>query len=87
MSPSIRFMGVAARTEARKRRIELVRSLLRRRDAVAAPSPVPPPARDDAGTVSRKQALRYLVELAGAGGVHNPHQVMARVGPCRGCLG
>ena len=47
MSPSIRFMGVAARTEARKRRIELVRSLLHRRDAAAAPSPVPPPARDD----------------------------------------
>ena len=42
VSPSIRFMGVAARTEARKRRIELVRSLLRRRDAAAAPSPVPP---------------------------------------------
>ena len=49
MSPSIRFMGVAARTEARKRRIDLVRSLLRRRDAAAAPSPVPSaaPQRDD----------------------------------------
>ena len=49
MSRSIRYMGVAARTEARKRRIELVRSLLRRRDAAAAPSPVPSAAlqRDD----------------------------------------
>ena len=49
MSPSIRFMGVAARTGARKRRIELVRSLLRRRNAAAAPSPAPPaaPERDD----------------------------------------
>lgn len=47
MSPSIRYMGVAARTEARKRRIELVRSLLRRKDAAAAPSPVPPTVRDD----------------------------------------
>ena len=49
MRPSIRYMGVAARTEARKRRIELVRSLLRRRNAAAAPSPVPPaaPERDD----------------------------------------
>ena len=37
----IRFMGVAARTEARKRRVNLVRQLLRRRDAVVAPSPVP----------------------------------------------
>jgi hypothetical protein len=48
VSASIRFMGVAARTEARKRRIELVRSLLRRRDAATAPSPVPPalPPRD-----------------------------------------
>ena len=41
MRPSIRFMGVAARTEARKRRVNLVRQLLRRRDAVVAPSPVP----------------------------------------------
>ena len=47
MSPSIRYMGVAARTDACKRRIDLVRFLLRRRDAAAAPSPVPPPARDD----------------------------------------
>src|SRR3954464_2020381 len=39
--PSIRFMGVAARTEARKRRVNLVRQLLRRRHAGAAPSPVP----------------------------------------------
>jgi len=52
VSPSIRFMGVAARTEARnRRRIELVRSLLRRRDAAAAPSPFPPvpPQRDTGG--------------------------------------
>jgi hypothetical protein len=41
MRPSIRFMGVAARTEARKRRLNLVRRVLRRRDAVVAPSPVP----------------------------------------------
>jgi hypothetical protein len=47
VSASIRYMGVAARTGARKRRIDLVRSLLRRRDAAAAPSAVPPPARDD----------------------------------------
>jgi hypothetical protein len=39
--PSIRFMGVAAGSEARKRRVNLVRQLLRRRDAVVAPSPVP----------------------------------------------
>src|SRR3954454_13570085 len=38
--PSIRFMGVAARTEVRKRRVNLARQLLRRRDAVVAPSPV-----------------------------------------------
>ena len=51
MRPSIRFMGVAARTEAGKHRIDLVRSLLHRRDAVAAPSPVPPipPQRDTGG--------------------------------------
>ena len=50
MSRSIRYMGVAARTEARKPRIDLVRSLLRRRDAAAAPSPVPPVATQrDAG--------------------------------------
>ena len=41
MRPSIRFMGVAARTEARKRRVNLVRQLLCRRDAVVAPSPGP----------------------------------------------
>jgi hypothetical protein len=39
--PSIRFMGVAPRTDARKRRVNLARQLLRRRDAVVAPSPVP----------------------------------------------
>src|SRR3954454_16884633 len=39
--PSIRFMGFAARTQARKRRVNLVRQLLCRRDAVVAPSPVP----------------------------------------------
>jgi hypothetical protein len=39
--PSIRFMGVAARTEARKRRVNLARQLLRRRDAVLASRPVP----------------------------------------------
>ena len=39
---SIRLMGVAARTEARKRPVNLARQLLRRRDAVVAPSPVPP---------------------------------------------
>ena len=51
MSRSIRYMGVAARTEARKRRIDLVRSLLRRRDAATAPSPVPAdtPQRDADG--------------------------------------
>jgi len=50
VSRSIRYMGVAARTEARKPRIDLVRSLLRRRDAAAAPSPVPPVATQrDAG--------------------------------------
>ena len=51
MSPSIRYMGVAARTDACKRRIDLVRFLLRRRDAAAAPSPVPPvpPQRDTGG--------------------------------------
>ena len=42
MSPSIRFMGVAARTADRRRRIDLVRNLLRRTDAAAAPRPVPP---------------------------------------------
>ena len=41
MRPSIRFMGVAARTEARKRRVNLARQLLCRTDAVVAPSPVP----------------------------------------------
>jgi len=51
VSPSIRYMGVAARTDACKRRIDLVRFLLRRRDAAAAPSPVPPvpPQRDTGG--------------------------------------
>jgi hypothetical protein len=41
MRPSIRFMGVAAHTEARKRRVKLVRQFPRRRDVVVAPSPVP----------------------------------------------
>jgi len=35
MSPSIRFMGVAARTPSRLRRIELVRALFRLRDAAS----------------------------------------------------
>jgi hypothetical protein len=39
--PSIRFLGVAARTEARKRGVNLARQLPRRMDAVAAPSLVP----------------------------------------------
>jgi hypothetical protein len=38
---SIRFMGVAAHTEARKRRANLVRQFPRRRDVAVAPSPVP----------------------------------------------
>jgi hypothetical protein len=47
---SIRFMGVAARTRARKRRIELVREAFRRMDAAAPPSDVPPiPPQRDAG--------------------------------------
>jgi hypothetical protein len=51
VSRSIRFMGVAARTQARKRRIELAREALRRMDAAAPPSDVPPPIppRPDAG--------------------------------------
>src|SRR4051812_50142320 len=39
--PSIRFMSVAAHTEARKRRVNLVRQFPRRRDVAGAPSPVP----------------------------------------------
>ena len=39
MRPSIRFMSVAAHTEARKRRVNLVRQFPRRRDVVVAPSP------------------------------------------------
>jgi hypothetical protein len=39
--PSIRFLRVAARTEAPKRGVNLARRLLRRMDAVAAPSLVP----------------------------------------------
>jgi hypothetical protein len=35
MRPSIRYMGVAARTPARRRRIDLVRALFRRRDAAS----------------------------------------------------
>jgi hypothetical protein len=52
VSRSIRYMGVAARTPARKPRIDLVRSVLRRRDAATAPSPVAPVAssqRDSGG--------------------------------------
>jgi hypothetical protein len=39
--PSIRFLGVAARTEVRKRGVNLARQLLRRMDAAVAPSLVP----------------------------------------------
>jgi hypothetical protein len=53
--PSIRFMGVAACTEARKRRVNLARQLLCRRDAVVAPSPsrASPPS----GTSAAGQSL------------------------------
>ena len=50
MSRSIRFLGVAARSRARKRRVDLVREAFRRMDAVAPPSDVPPiPPQRDAG--------------------------------------
>jgi hypothetical protein len=50
VSRSIRFLGVAARTQARKRRIELAREAIRRMDAAAPPSDVPPiPPKRDAG--------------------------------------
>jgi len=53
VTPSIRYMGVAARTPARRPRIDLVRSLLRRRDAATAPSPVAPVASSQRDTGGR----------------------------------
>ena len=50
MTRSIRYMGVAHRTRARRRRVDLVRELFRRMDAAAAPRRVPPdPPQRDAG--------------------------------------